>query len=306
MKRFNVVNEKRGRLGPVVLAGILIALAGTAIPAQAAFTSITTCNPAVAAPAGSLINTPGDYSVNQDLASVGDCILITSSGVSLKLNGHIITGPVGANVGINVNPPSGRVDHVGIQGPGLIRNFLNGITMNNTDYSQVSQVTASANASNGINGAGSTFLTVSSNVLVQNGIWGLLLTNLTNSTVSSNEVTGNGGGLSVPAAGGIRVTGTADTINNNAALGNGSHVGTPSFNAGIVIGTTFSRVTGNVTDGNVLVGILVSSGATSNQIFSNTSSIGNAVNDLEDDNATCDSNLWANNNFLIRSQTCIH
>src|ERR1700690_2558838 len=107
-----------------IVTGILIALAGTAVPARAGFTSITKCDPTTAAPTGSLISASGDYQVSADIASAsGDCILITVRGVSLKLNGHTISGPVGPGVGINVNPPAGRVDHVTVQGPGVIKGF---------------------------------------------------------------------------------------------------------------------------------------------------------------------------------------
>jgi hypothetical protein len=297
--------NRTARWNPLAGMGVLMVLAAIAVPARAQL-AITTCNPAMAAPAGSLISTPGNYQVTADLTSVlGDCIVITASNVSLKLNGHIITGPGPASVGINVNPPSGRVDHVGISGPGLIQGFTNGVAMNNTDYSQVSQVTASHNSANGINGAGSAFLAVSSNVLTGNGIWGLLLTNLTNSTISFNEMTGNGISPTAPAAGGMRITGSADTVNNNIAIGNGSTTVPAAFNAGIVIGSTNTRVTSNITDGNVRIGILVLADATSNQIFRNTSSVGNSAADLEDDNTACDSNLWSDNSSFFRNQACV-
>jgi len=280
--------------GWVVVVGILIALAGAAVPAHASFKPIAAC--------GTTISASGDYQVTVDLTFTGtDCITITASQVSLKLNGHAIIGGLGF-VGINIDLPSGRVNHVGIQGPGVIKNWTHGIRFNNTDYSNVQGVTAAQNSLNGILGFGNTFLLVSSNVLVGNGVWGLLLSSPTNSTIQYNEVSGNGGG-GFAAAGGMIIGGATNTVNNNTAIGNGAQVGTPNFNAGIVISATGTRVYSNVTDGNVGPGIEVT--GTGNQIFSNQSSAGNGTFDLQDDNTTCASNLWSNNAFFTRSQTCI-
>ena len=291
----------------ICMTATLVVLAGTAVPAMAGFTSITTCNPTVAAPAGSLISASGDYAVNANLTSAsGDCILITVRNVSLKLNGFTITGPNGAGVGVDVLPPSGRVDHVAIQGPGSIQGFTNGITINNADYSQVGQVAATHNLSSGIRGDSDTFLTVSSNVLDGNGVWGLLLTNLTSGTISYNEASGNGGSTSPAAAGGIRITGAANTVNNNVASGNGAQaVSGASFNSGITISANSSRVYSNVTNGNLGPGIQVSSGSTGNLMFNNSSSIGNGTFDLEDDNATCTTDFWSSDVFITRNATCV-
>ena len=93
--------------------GLLI-MAGAA---QAASTSINSC-PFV-------ITSPGDYLLSADLICGGGTgILITSSGVTLKLEGHKITAGVGAvfaipNVSKNVPVTVARVS---ILGPGLITN----------------------------------------------------------------------------------------------------------------------------------------------------------------------------------------
>jgi hypothetical protein len=270
-----------------------------AIPAQAAFTNISTCNPAVPAPAGSLINTPGDYQVTADLSiAAGDCIVIIASNVSLKLNGHIITGtPTG--VGINVSGPV-RQNHVGIEGPGLIKGFRNGVSLFALDYSQVNRVTASGNAADGIFSSQSTFLTLGYNITTRNGAWGILA-NLTDSTVAFNEMNGNGGGVGTPAAGGLLVDGSNNQVNNNQASGNGNQAGLGTFNAGLLITATSTRVYNNSTDGNIGAGIEVASGAANNQIFSNLSSAGNGTFDLLDDNANCGTNVWVDNVAFTKS-----
>jgi parallel beta-helix repeat protein len=283
-----------------------LALVGCAIPAQAAFVSINTCNPAVAAPAGSLISLPGDYQVTADLSQTGatDCILITASGVSLKVNGHQISNATSGGNGINVSG-AGRLDHVAIQGPGLVRGFNNGVRFANADYSQVGNLTTSSNQTNGITGNGVTFLTIGSNVMTVNGIWGLLLVNAINSVVQYNDMSGNGTGTPT-IAGGMRIaSGTANTVNNNLANGNGAQSSPfPTFNGGILIGANGNRLYSNTTNGSHGPGIEVS--GSGNQLFHNTSVTGGlATFDLLDDNANCDSNSWSDNTFLIASSTCI-
>jgi hypothetical protein len=282
------------------LSYVFFGIALLAIPAQAAFTNISTCNEAVPAPAGSWINQPGDYQVTADLATGSNCIIITASNVSLKLNGHIITG-LGVGIGINVSGPG--LDHVGIEGPGLIKGFMNGVALINTDYSQVNRVTATRNATNGIMSSGSTFLTLGYNITVQNGVWGILVTNLTNSTVAFNEMNGNGTTSNI--AGGLRITGSNNQVNNNQASGNGNQLVAATFNAGLVISANGTRVYNNSTDGNVGPGIEVTLGAANNQIFSNLSSAGNGV-DLLDDNANCGTNVWADNVAFTKSpSSCV-
>ncbi|MGA2715050.1 MAG: NosD domain-containing protein [Bryobacteraceae bacterium] len=302
-----------GSKAALSLLGVsLIALAGNGVPAQAAFKSITTCNPTLAVSSGgSLINASGDYQLTSNLtqATVNtDCILITASNVSLKLNGYQITGPggsFGTAAGIDVNPPSGPVNHVAIQGPGLIQDFSTGIALIYADFSQVDLVTAANNSAEGILGFNVTSLTVGSNVLVRNGEWGLLLNVSNGGTIQYNEVNGNGA-VSAGSGGGIYLGGgsNANTVNNNTASGNGQQFGSVTVAAGIFVFADGNRVYGNSTDGNVLAGIQVASGATGNGIFNNTS-VGNGMNDLEDDNTGCDSNVWSGNNFFTSNQPCV-
>jgi parallel beta-helix repeat protein len=265
-----------------------------AIPAQAAFTDISTCSP---------ITQPGDYQVTADLSAAGggaDCIDITASNVSLKLNGHVITGSGVGGFGITVSG-AGRLNHVGIEGPGLIKNFVTGIFLTNTDYSQVNRVTASRNTFDGIQGGNSTFLTLGYNIATQNGNFGILLENSTNSAVAFNELNGNGGGgPSTNLTGGLWLTGGSNNqANNNQASGNGNPTG--GFNSGIVISSNGNRVYNNSTDGNVGAGIEVDVAAANNQIFSNLSSVGNHGSDLQDDNVNCGTNVWVDNVAFTKS-----
>lgn len=245
------------------------------------------------------IATSGNYFLDADLSGA-NCIVINANNVSLALNGHTITGP-GTGAGIAVVPLSGRIHHVGISGPGSVRGYANGIAISNSDYVQVSLVTALGNATNGINSTGTnTFLTVASNILTQNGVWGALLT-AANSSFSYNEMAGNGFGPGNHPAGGMRMTGAANSIGNNLALGNGKLPdNTNTLNAGIVVNTTASRIFGNTADGNNGFGIEVQTTGSTNQLFNNKA-MGNLGFDLQDDSVNCGTSLWAYNTFFTRN-----
>jgi hypothetical protein len=257
-----------------------------------AATPITTCQ---------TIATPGNYFLDADIVATAACITINASNVSLALNNHSITG-AGSGIGITVTPAvSGRLDHIGISGPGSIKGFATGITINNVDYVQVSQLVSFGHVSNGINSGGTnTFVTIASNIFTQNGVWGILVT-ADNSSVTGNELAGNGFGTGIHPAGGMKLTGTNDTIANNLALGNGKNPdNTNTLNAGIVVNTIGSQITGNVADGNNGAGIEVQTTASTNQLFKNKA-LGNIGNDLQDDNAACDANSWVDNTFFTRN-----
>ncbi len=276
---------KSGLAGAI---GFLIVLAATAVPVHAAFASISTCP--------FTISTPGDYQLTADLTcGGGDGITITARGVSLKLNGHKITAGPGLHYAIFVNP-AGRADHVGISGPGLITNdgtntFTAGIHLDRADYSQVSQVTIVGADGDSIGAYNCTFLTVASNVAGHGGGGGVFLSNNNSSTVSWNDASGI-----LTGSPGIFVQGgSANTVNNNTA--NGSFFGIGVQNS------PGTRVYGNATNGNAQWGIAVDSSGV--QVFSNSSAMANGVFDLFDKSATCSGNLWSNNSFFTRSQTCI-
>lgn len=285
---------------------ILIALAAAVIPAQAAFVNITTCNPTVAAPMGSLIDLPGDYAVAATLSQSSpstDCILITASGVSLTLNGYTIAGS-GGGIGIHVNNPGGTpVNQVGIQGPGQVVGFGIGISFENASYSQVDLVTSDTNTTNGIRGLDVSYLTIGSNVVSLNGGSGVLLTDSVAGVVENNDADGNGFGAGGGVAGIDIESGSANTVNNNISDANGPQGGGTGL--GILINGNGSRVSGNSVHGNWNIGIRVFAGAGGNEIFNNTST-GNYNIGLYDDNANCGSDTWSNNITFLASPACVH
>lgn len=293
-----------------VTAGILIAFAATAIPAQAAFVPIATCNPASPAPAGSLINASGDYEVVSDLFATPvypACIVITASGVSLKLNGHQITSVPGAvaNDGIDVGAAGAPIDHVAIEGPGLVHGLTNGISIVAASYVQVDLVTVANNLVFGITASTVQFISMGSNVLVKNGQVGLTVSNSVGGTIQFNQAISNATTIAVPGSGIVLQGGSANTLNNNVASGNGVVL---ALNSGgiVLISETSDRLTGDTTNGNAGDGIVILGGG-GNQIFNNPSSVGNGAFDMEDFNPFCGTDNWSGNTFFTANpSTCIH
>jgi len=283
------------------LTCILVALAGAAVPARA-LTSINSC------PA--LIATPGNYRLTADLPCT---VVISASSVSLALNGHTITAPhnldgIDVNFNPGVGPGPGRLNHVDIQGPGVIVSDSpggnSGIYIVGTDYSQIDLVTIKYGFGSGISdfaGSKNTYLTIGSNVIAGAGGefgFGILMNQgCISCTISGNDASGN-------SVGGIVLEeGSANSVTNNTANANGQF--------GILLfQETGGRVTGNVTNGNASYGITAASGAV--EVFSNTSSRANGIYDLYDATSACSGDYWGNNVFQTSSDgttspsACIH
>jgi hypothetical protein len=193
--------------GPFGAAGIMGFVVLLAAPAYA-LTNISSCPANIAA--------PGNYQITADLACT---VIISASGVSLKLNGHVITlpgtpaksGPDGIDI-----VGAGRLNHVAVEGPGLIQGASVGISLIDDDYSQVSLVTIK-NSYDGIVAVRNTFLTVGSNVIGHLVASGIDLKSCSFSTVAGNDVTGVG-----HTALGIEGPGTLNiTVNNTTLSGSG-------------------------------------------------------------------------------------
>src|SRR5215469_8325854 len=116
-------------IGLVVMAGFV----------QADPTVINSCP--------TVISSPGRYLLGADLICGGDGITITSSDVTLALEGHRITAGVGATVAIRANPQGGpALARIRILGPGLITNgggntFIDGVSLFIVTDSEVSGIT---------------------------------------------------------------------------------------------------------------------------------------------------------------------
>ena len=276
----------------------LVIMAGTV---QADPTFINTC-PAV-------ITSPGRYVLAADLiCGGGDGITITSSDVTLALEGHRITAGVNANRAITVNPQAGpALPRIRILGPGLITNsggntFSVGVNLFIVTDSEVSGITVLGSRT-GIGAAGppgGADLTITANTLGRNGA-GMSLLNLTSSTISENDVSGNGVGISITSA---DVFGPPLMVSHNILNGN--------TRDGVQIVAGFSglavTVQNNVVNGNGLDGIHIDSFAPSpagTEVVNNTS-LANGGNDLFDGTPGCVPNVWSGNKFFTANQGCIH
>jgi parallel beta-helix repeat protein len=200
------------------------------------------------------------------------------------------------------------LNHVGIQGPGLIVSDSpggnSGIYIAGTDYSQIDLVTIKYGFGAGISdlaGLGNTHLTIGSNVIADTGAglgFGIIMDQgCTSCTISGNDASGN------TVAGIVLQGGSANSVTNNTANANGA--------LGIIlVGETGTRVSGNVTNGNVGYGIAVGGGAV--EVFSNTSSRANGIFDLYDATMGCSGDFWSNNVFQTSQDgttspsACIH
>ena len=145
--------------------------------------------------------------------------------------------------------------------------------------------------------------------------------NATNTTIKGNHVSGSGlDGVAVFADQGTGFPNTGTHIDSNVITGGGFHpygyrkgdgiilFGAPTVPA--IHGADDSVVHGNTVTGNAGNGIAV---ASAHNTISRNVATGNAAVttfpawDLFDDNTTppCDSNVWANDTFGTRNQTCI-
>ena len=266
-----------------------------------------------------VITSPGDYLLAADLICGGGTgILITSSDVTLKLEGHRITAGAGANMGFSsaIGNFSGGITgafvaRVHIFGPGLITNgggnaFFDGVALVGfvTD-SEVSGITVLGSRSAGIDADGQApgthDLMFKANTLGRNGT-GISVTNLFSSTISKNDVSGNGSGISIDNEAGVgpHIIVSRNIVNGNT--GDGVNITTGQF----LIPTV--TVQNNVVNGNGLDGIHIDFFApfpAVTEVVNNTS-LANGTNDPFDGAPGCVPNVWSGNTFFTANQSCIH
>jgi hypothetical protein len=288
-----------------VLVEMLVGLLVIAGSARAQPISITTCP--------FLITSPGRYLLAADLTCAGgDGITIKSSDVTLALEGHRITAGVGANRAIAVNPGTTIVpmlQNVRILGPGLItggggNTFAVGVLVYFLNHSEVSGVTVLGSSGSGIVAIRCDSLTITGNTLGRNGNpfgYGIVLSSVQSSTISRNDASGNGSGMTVDytAPGASTPLGT---VSNNIFNGN-TYDG---LGGDIIFGATIHN---NVTNGNGGVGIAVGEAQLGLTEISNNTSLANGLWDLVDNDERfrqCAGHVWRDNKFFTANQSCIH
>jgi hypothetical protein len=251
-----------------------------------------------------VITSPGDYLLSADLiCGGGDGITIKTGGVSLRLEGHRITAGVGANRAIVATTQFGLLQNISILGPGLITNdggntFSAGVFLVFVAFSEVSGITVLGSGT-GMFTAECTSLTVTANTFGRNNV-GLDLEDLNVSTISKNDVSGNGTGIFVDFE-----SGPAGTVSHNVINGN--------TGVGVVISAIVGIATfqNNVVSGNGQYGILVERVPPPGQnVFglevTNNTSLANGKFDLFDGSAVCAGAVWSGNTFFNADQSCIH
>jgi len=275
----NYDNLKK-RLAPALLAGLTLLCA---VPAWAADPiAVTTC--------GTVISTPGDYQLANDLVNCPqDGIDIVSSNVHLILNGHQISGSGGAaqgnvityGIAVGIGVPTG-VSGVKINGPGTVSNFgQGGVGFEGVSSSSVVGVTSTGNKFgfnvNAAFGAGNPSLRSTGNKF------------------NGNTATANAGhGFSLNGA-------DKNTFRGNDSSGNGLVFGAEGF---LLFDATGNVVEGNTFDQNSEDGVKAVAGIGISNTIRGNSAQGNSSFDLEDDNGGC-ANVWQGNNFGSANQPCI-
>jgi parallel beta-helix repeat protein len=277
-----------------VFIGLLV-IAGTVHAA----TFINTC-PFV-------ITSPGDYLLSADLNcapggnSLG-AIVIASSDVTLKLEGHRITlsGPTAAAINVQL-PFSGVVERVHILGPGLITTtatFGEGLALYFLSDSEVSGVTVLGSESLGIFAFSCNFLTITGNTVARNntGIW----VQGNSNTISKNDASGNAIGIFInnQQGGSTNNTASHNILNGNTIDGLEINFG-PFFPGS-------ASAQNNVTKGNGQHGIFLATTVGMNVEVSNNTSLANGMFDLFDFNPGCSGHSWSGNTFFTANQSCIH
>jgi parallel beta-helix repeat protein len=253
------------------------------------------------------IDSPGNYRLADDLTCLGDGIVITSGGVSLRMGQHVLTGN-GTGIGITISDVDRNVDIAS----GTVTGFAIGVVVSNAHGVDMRYVTSIANqtgmvldhctdstfantivvenAGNGIEAYDSSAMTITASLADQNGDAGLV-----GQGFAGNLLTGCGFHDNV--GDGLRLETGSDenTLRANDASTNGGD--------GVVLaGAEGNSVTSNRANGNGGSGFRVEATSTDNVLRGN-SARGNALVDAADLNPNpCSANTWQRNTFDTDSE----
>jgi Right handed beta helix region len=271
-----------------VVTFTLASLATLGASAASADVRITqaTCPVAIAA--------PGDYRLDTDLTCQPgeNGIVITASNVTVRLDGHHISGTCGAGVGILVGVVNGpMLSRVRLIGDGTVENFQTGIRAQNTAQSMLKKVTVTLQCSlsdavsllgpggdwkiegnivrGPVDSSGISLVGIDGNVLVRNDVNNTIDLIPSSDNIIVDNIASGGGILLFRGSNRNEIHG--NTANDTPAAGAG---------IGIVLGATANTVTGNT-------------------------ALNNVAFDLFDGNPGCDANKWKGNTFATANQTCI-
>lgn len=251
-----VLSERRQTLTRVCVA-LACAVGGVAVLAPAASAATTVS-------CGATIGTPGTYVLAGDCSGAG--ISISASDVTLKLDGHTMTGLV-QSTGILVDDSASAVSGDAIMGPGTITGYSFGVVL-------------------GAGGIGVSGATVSG-LTTNDGAFGIVVEfNANGSTVNNNTADNMMGS-------GIGILGSGNTVNNNTADNNAG---------GIDILGSGNTVNNNAANDNTTIGITAFGGA---DTINHNTALGNGAFDLADFNPGCGTDTWRANTFTHANESCI-
>jgi hypothetical protein len=225
-------------------AALAIAASVCAREASAAPTALTACQ---------TINQPGSYVLANDLSITGECLVITTSLVTIDLAGFSITGNA---TGSGIRADQG-VTNIVVRN-GRIAGFASGINALSATGSIVEGVQAVGNTGIGIAAGG----IVRGNIAERNGSFGIVAFGVVNGNfAAANTRTGIlvGGGSTVTdnttrdnSEGGL-VVNEGSTVTRNTAAGNGGR--------GLSVSCP-SNVIGNIATGNEEGNLVLDDGCT--------------------------------------------
>jgi len=250
------------------------------------------------------IDTPGFYEIETAIvtSTVGPCIDITGSGVTLSIEGGGLTGDGSHGTGIRIEHGAiGTVIQGWLQAGGPPVNSFNIGVEDDEGGSVISGFEASHNATTGIllsHADGDTIMDVTA---ANNGHDGIHIMQTTGARLDSNIYADNNGTY------GLWLDGAANTLLDRVeASGNGttnleiSTLGATASNANLVYNANLHDAPN---------GVVIEQGSGNNRV-TRTGAYKGAhakVADGSDANPLCGSNVWFNNKFTKRKPTsCIH
>jgi hypothetical protein len=332
----NFDSEGEKLMRPVVLSGaaILVLIWGTACLAQTSRATvlapqfqITDCSSPVQA------NVAGaTYTVMNDLSfAPNDCIDVTAAGITINLNGHVLTASPCSCSGVSVardaigthilggGTISGRGPEYGIHDMGSFA-VIENVMVNSQSYSGIfldavqGSIVKAVTVQNSLGTAGS-----------YETSGGIQLSDTNHCVVEDSVATYNGQPFTcspgAPCSGantsGIFVgnSGSQALSANNALIGNQVNNNVP---LGISVGGTGNVITGNTANANSSgedaspygIGIFVaqsgSPGPVANNVLIDNVTSQNQTDDLSDSNALCGTDHWILNTFTTRNLACVH
>jgi parallel beta-helix repeat protein len=220
-----------------------------------------TRTPTAAVACGQVVK--GNVELNSDLNCSGDGLIVGADGITIRLNGHTITGPGpdSSKVGVSV----GNQDGVRIEGPGTIEQFQAGIYAAGTEGMVINKMTLEDNQiavfstgteglqamqnnlaenSIGVGSHSSNGLKLTENLISGNVLTGISLVTTDNSLISKNDIRESENGIFVdPESNDNRIesnkaqrnrvdlnnaNGLATNVNQNGFSDNNCEISNPS------------------------------------------------------------------------------